>query len=279
MKNILMALLLFGILAVSSLSANNVTTKRLVFLNFPEKVTQSGELGKQTIKNASNTRIFFHYLNATGREQVFNLKFEGKFNDFKSGIAIDKEPGFAGAKANSSFFKAKRKPIENPKLTITLPDRMTVSGIVDASFSQGNKWLCEMGTGEPVKGIKIITTDNFHKSFKIDLTNYKPSFYRLGDNRSDIIPGDYGFNYNFEIKNKTNSRKVLLCYLDPRGGKMTGVFNANNKTITTEEINPRDVTKFYHKIVEANETVDLHYVPTGGYSYPINLKFKLIDFW
>ena len=59
---------------------------------------------------------------------------------------------------------------------------------------------------------------------------------------------------------------------------MTGVFNANNKTITTEEINPRDVTKFYHKIVEANETVDLHYVPTGGYSYPINLKFKLIDF-
>ena len=104
-------------------------------------------------------------------------------------------------------FKAKRKPIENPKLTITLPNRMTVSGIVDASFSQGNKWLCEMGTGEPVKGIKIITTDNFHKSFKIDLTNYKPSFYRLGDNRSDIIPGDYGFNYNFEIKNKTNSRK------------------------------------------------------------------------
>ena len=103
MKNFLMALLLFGILAVSSLSANNVTTKRLVFLNFPEKVTQSGELGKQTIKNASNTRIFFHYLNATGREQVFNFKFKGKLEKYKYAVDTNFEPGLAGSNAAKKF--------------------------------------------------------------------------------------------------------------------------------------------------------------------------------
>jgi hypothetical protein len=277
MKNFLMALLLFGILAVSGSTSNLATSKRLVFLNFPEKVIKSGELGKQTIKNTSNTRIFFHYLNATGREQVFNLKFEGSFKDFKSGMAIDREPGFAGAKANSSFFKAQRKSIDNPKLSISLPHRATISGIVDATFDQGDKWHCEMGSGQPVEGIKIVSTDNFHKLFKIDLNDKKPYYYRLGDNRNDIIPGDYGFNYNFSIKNKTSSKKLLICYLDPRGGKITGVFNADGKVITTKEINPRDVTKFYDRFLEPNESIDLSYVPTGGYSYPINLKFKLID--
>ena len=277
MKNIFMALLLFGILAVSSLSASNVTTKRLVFLNFPEKVTRSGELGKQTIKKTSNTRIFFHYLNATGRDQVFNLNFEGKFTDFKSGIAVDKEPGFAGAKANSAFFKAQRKSIDNPKLSITLPNKSTVSGIADATFDQGDSWLCEMGSGYAIEGIKIITTDNFHKRININLFNNKPNFYRLGDNRNDVIPGDYGFNYNFEVRNTTSKKKMLLCYFDPRGGKMTGVFNVEDKVFYIKEVLPKTTTKFYHKILEPKENISIEYIPTGGYSYPIELKFKLID--
>jgi len=247
-----------------------------VFLNFPEKVTQPGELGKQTIKKTSNTRIFFHYLNATGRDQVFKLKFEGKFKDFKSGFGIDREPGFAGSKANSSFFKAIRKEINNPQIVINLPNKTTISGIADGTFEPGFKWFCEMGEGEPVDGIKIVTTDDFHKTFDVLLKNKKPFYYRLGDNRNDIIPGDYGFNYNFKITNKTEDSKMLLCYLNPRGGKITGVFHVDKKIITTKEIEPKVETKFYHKIVLPGESINLQYVPTGGYSYPINLKFKLI---
>lgn len=276
MKKFFIALLLFTMVLMPSNAGAPLATN-LVFLNFPEKVLKAGELGKQTIKKASNTRIFFHYLNATGREQVFKLNFEGKFNNFKSGIAYDREPGIAGAKANLAFFKAQRKSIENPNLEINLPNNTTVSGMVDATFDPGDKWNCSMGSGEPVKGIKIITTDNFYKNVKIDLKNNKPSFYRLGDNRNDIIPGDYGYSYQFELSNVTNKKKLLLCYIDPRGGKITGVFNVDGKSFLTDEINPRIQTKFFHKILDANEKINLNYVPTGGYSYPINLKFKLID--
>jgi hypothetical protein len=278
MKKFFMALLLFGIFAISCFSSGEIKiAKRLVFLNFPEKVETSGELGKQTIKNTSKTRIFFHYLNATGRDQVFKLKFDGKFNDFKSGFGYNKEPGFAGSQANSAFFKSIQKQISNPQITQSISHNTTISGIVEATFQSGTKWSCNMGPGEPVDGIKIISTDKFDKKIKIDLTNNKPIYYRLGDNRTDLIPGDYGFNYNFSLENKTSNKKMLICYFNPRGGKMTGVFNVGDKVFFTKEVLPKITTKFYHKIVLPKEKISLEYIPTGGYSYPIELKFKLID--
>jgi len=82
MRNFFVALLLF-IVVLMPTQADAPMATNLVFLNFPEKVLQTGNLGKQTIKESSKTRIFFHYLNATGRDQVFNFKLKGKLEKYK----------------------------------------------------------------------------------------------------------------------------------------------------------------------------------------------------
>lgn len=277
MRRFFMALLLIGILTAMSLANSQNIAKNLVFLNMPEKVLKPGILGQQTIKNTSNTRIFFHYLNATGQDQVFKLKFEGNFFNFKSSVACDLEPGIAGAKSNIGFFKSKTKIISNPEIKITVPQGFTISGIVEAKLIPGEKWICQMGNGKPLEDLKIVTTNSFQKSINVPLNNNDPYHYRLGFNRSSVIPGDYGYHYNFNVKNKTNSKKLLLCYLNPRGGKITGVFNINDKIISTNEILPKVETKFFHKVLNSQEQVLLEYIPTGGYCYPIQMKFKLID--
>jgi hypothetical protein len=277
MKKYFMALLLIWILAIAGFAFESKTSaKNLVFLNIPEKVVNSGILGKQTIKNTSNTRIFFHYLNATGRDQVFNLRFEGNFFNFRSAISSDSEPGIAGAEANIAFFKAKEKVIKNPILTIKLPNNHTVSGIAEAKFIPGEKWSCELGTSKNVIDSKIITTDKFDKTIEIALNN-KPIWYRLGDNRKSLIPGNYGYHFNFNVVNKSPKKKLLVCYLNPRGGKITGVFNVNKQIVSTAELMPKTETKFYHKILDSNQNVSVEYIPTGGYCYPIQIKFKLLD--
>ena len=117
----------------------------LVFLNFPEKVVKSGNLGKQTIKESSKTRIFFHYLNATGREQVFNFKFKGKLEKYKYAVDTNFEPGLAGSNATKKFLLLNYQTVYNPGFEIKIKDKDTVSGIVEAILHKGDSWSCIMG--------------------------------------------------------------------------------------------------------------------------------------
>lgn len=103
MRNFFVALLLF-ILVLMPTQADAPMATNLVFLNFPEKVLQTGNLGKQTIKESSKTRIFFHYLNATGRDQVFNFKLKGKLEKYKFSVDTNFEPGLAGSNATKKIF-------------------------------------------------------------------------------------------------------------------------------------------------------------------------------
>ena len=280
MKKIFVALLLFGILVISSSAGyNSVLAKRLVFLNFPEKVEESGKLGKQTINEPSNTRIFFHYLNATGREQVFNFKLKGNFKDFRSAVETNKEPGIAGSKAIKSFLNAKAKSVSNPQVIKEVADGDTVSGLIEAKMDKGNSWFCRLGAGEEVEGIKIINVDDFDRDIQAELKDNKPFEFRLGDNRKDIIPGHYGYNYNFSIKNTSDKDKMLLCFINSRAGKMTAVFKVGEEdVVSTGEIQPKQDVKFHNQLIRPNETLNFQYLPTGGYSYPIELKFKTIDY-
>lgn len=280
MKKIFLALLLFGILVVSGSTAyDSVLAKRLVFLNFPEKVEESGKLGKQIINEPSNTRIFFHYLNATGREQVFNFKLKGNFKDFRSAVETNEEPGIAGSKAIKNFLNAKAKSVSNPQLIKEVANGDTVSGIIEAKMDKGNSWHCRLGEGEEVDGIKIINVDDFDRDIQAELKDNKPFEFRLGDNRKDTIPGHYGYNYNFSIKNTSAKDKMLLCFINSRAGKMTAVFKVGeDDVISTGEVQPKQDVKFHNQLIRPNETLNIQYLPTGGYSYPIELKFKTIDY-
>lgn len=280
MKKIFLALLLFGILVISGSTAyDSVLAKRLVFLNFPEKVEESGKLGKQIINEPSNTRIFFHYLNATGREQVFNFKLKGNFKNFRAAVETNEEPGIAGSKAIKNFLNAKAKSVSNPQLIKEVANGDTVSGIIEAKMDKGNSWNCRLGEGEEVDGIKIINVDDFDRDIQAELKDNKPFEFRLGDNRKDTIPGHYGYNYNFLIKNTSDKDKMLLCFVNSRAGKMTAVFKVGeDDVISTGEVQPKRDIKFHNQLIRPNETLSIQYLPTGGYSYPIELKFKTIDY-
>jgi len=274
MKNIFMALLLFGILICSKVCT--AETKNLVFLNFPEKVENSGKLGKQIIKKTSNTRIFFHYLNATGQDQTFYFRAEGKIKNYKIGYSVDFEPGFAGSTAIVNFYNKIAKDTVNPLIKIKVPNRHTISGIAEGFFTTGDYWLCRLGFGDYVDNIKIIKTTFDPILINENLNDDEEFIYRLGDEKNQIIAGNYGYDYKFQIKNSTDKIKTLTCKLNPRGGNIIGVFNINGTVYKTVDIKPKVDHLFYKVILKPNEYIYLKYIPTGGYSYPVEFKFELI---
>lgn len=268
-----MTLLLFGILFCSK--STSAETKNLVFLNCPEKVTKSGKLGKQIIKKSSNTRIFFHYLNATGQDQTFYFRAEGKINNYKIGYHVNFEPGIAGATAIANFYNKIYTDKQNILIKVTVPNRHTISGIAEGYFFAGNYWICRLGPGDYIKGIKIINTKIDENLSNIKLDDDKEFVFRLGDDKNQCILGNYGFDYKFQIKNTTSSIKTLFCKINPRGGNIIGVFNINGKVYMTKDIKTKENHTFYAVVLKPDEYIYIKYIPTGGYNYPIELKFDL----
>lgn len=273
MKNIFMTLLLFGILICGKLCT--AETKNLVFLNFPERVEKSGKLGKQIIKKSSNTRIFFHYLNATGQDQTFYFRAEGKIKNYKVGHSVDFEPGVAGSSAIVNFHNIIAKDTVNPLIKIRVPSTHTISGIIEGYFVKGDYWLCRLGFGEYIDNIKIIDTLFSPILINAKLDDDNEFMYRLGDEKNQIIAGNYGYDYKFQIKNSTDKIKTLICKINPRGGNIIGVFNINGSVYKTKDINPKIDHIFYKIILKPDEFIYLKYIPTGGYSYPVEFKFEL----
>jgi hypothetical protein len=46
--------------------------------------------------------------------------------------------------------------------------------------------------------------------------------------------------------------------------------------VSTNELPARQETIYFNKIIDPNVPLKITYIPTGGYSYPVQLKFKLI---
>ena len=278
MKNFFIVLLLFVTVLMAS-KADAPLANNLVFLNFPEKVTKPGNLGKQTIKSTSKTRIFFHYLNATGRDQVFNFKMFGKFEKYKFAVDTNFEPGLAGSNAAKKFLLLNYQNAYNPGFNILVKDKDTVSGLVEALMNKGNSWTCKLGEDSKIDNLKIINIENYEVEHIVELSENKPQFFRLGENKRDIIPGHYGYDYNFIVINTDSKKKRLICSLDSRAGFMTGVFKINDTVISTDELPAMQETIYYNKIVDPKIALKITYIPTGGYSYPVQFKFKLISAW
>jgi len=275
MKILFIALLLFGMVLMPSRADAPMATN-LVFLNFPEKVLKSGNLGKQTIKESSKTRIFFHYLNATGREQVFNFKFKGKLEKYKYAVDTNFEPGLAGSNATKRFLLLNYQTAYNPGFEIKVKDKDTVSGIVEAILYKGDSWSCRMGDDSKISDLKIINVGDYEIEKFIDLKENKPFTFRLGEDKKQIIPGHYGYDYNFYVNNTDAKKKRLICSIDSRAGFLTGVFKINDTVISTSELPAKQETIYFNKIIDSNMPLKITYIPTGGYSYPVQLKFKLI---
>ena len=275
MRNFFVALLLF-IMVLMPAKADAPMATNLVFLNFPEKVLQTGNLGKQTIKESSKTRIFFHYLNATGRDQVFNFKLKGKLEKYKFAVDTNFEPGLAGSNATKKFLLLNYQTATNPGFELTVKDKDTVSGIVEAIMHKGDSWTCKLGDDSKTPDLKIINISNYEIEKFIDLKENKPFTFRLGDDRKEIIPGHYGYDYNFFVNNTDTKKKRLICSIDSRAGSMTGVFKINDTVISTDELSAKQETIYFNKIIDVNLPLKITYIPTGGYSYPVQFKFKLI---
>lgn len=270
-----MALLLF-VTVLMPIKADAPLANNLVFLNFPEKVTKPGNLGKQTIKESSKTRIFFHYLNATGRDQVFNFKLKGNLDKFKYAVDTNFEPGFAGSNAAKKFLLLNYQRVVNPGFEINVKDKDTVSGIVEAIFDKGDQWSCKLGEDKKIQDLKIIEVENYEIEKFIDLKENKPVIFRLGENRKEIIPGHYGYDYSFNVNNSDTKKKRLICSIDSRAGFIIGVFKINDTVISTNELPAMKETIFYNDFLQPNSPLKITYIPTGGYSYPVQFKFKLI---
>jgi hypothetical protein len=275
MRNFFVALLLF-IVVLMPTQADAPMATNLVFLNFPEKVLQTGNLGKQTIKESSKTRIFFHYLNATGRDQVFNFKLKGKLEKYKFAVDTNFEPGLAGSNATKKFLLLNYQTVINPGFELAVRDKDTVSGIIEAIMHKGDSWTCKLGNDSKTPDLKIINISNYEIEKFIDLKENKPYTFRLGDDRKEIIPGHYGYDYSFYINNADTKKKRLICSIDSRAGSLTGVFKINDTVISTAELSAKQETIYFNKVIDVDSPLKITYIPTGGYSYPVQFKFKLI---
>ena len=159
---------------------------------------------------------------------------------------------------------------------IKIKDKDTVSGIVEAILYKGDSWSCRMGDDSKISDLKIINVGDYEIEKFIDLKESKPFTFRLGEDKKEIIPGHYGYDYNFYVNNTDAKKKRLICSIDSRAGFLTGVFKINDTVVSTNELPARQETIYFNKIIDPNVPLKITYIPTGGYSYPVQLKFKLI---
>jgi hypothetical protein len=166
--------------------------------------------------------------------------------------------------------------VYNPGFEIKIKDKDTVSGIVEAILYKGDSWSCRMGDDSKISDLKIINVGDYEIEKFIDLKESKPFTFRLGEDKKEIIPGHYGYDYNFYVNNTDAKKKRLICSIDSRAGFLTGVFKINDTVVSTNELPARQETIYFNKIIDPNVPLKITYIPTGGYSYPVQLKFKLI---
>lgn len=264
MRIILIVLLI--ILIASSIYAQ----QQLIYLNIPERIKTYGVLDNIKIKANVKYRFFFHYYNFS--EQKYNLIFSSNIllKDYRIIYFTDKVPTVAGKEVILQYFKTKSNPgVILLKFNMPFLKRNTISGIIEGTTTQdGNlKILINKGDSLILKS-KTLYSTKLYEDILLELKDKKRSI-KIGTKYKDKVDGAYGTLFNVIVSNKNKYNIWVTVYLSSRGGTLDFVCIDNQNNIFNIYLPKLQYKKFISFKLNSNNTKTFVYIPTGGYSYPL----------
>jgi len=259
---------------VYSQNVSVVSDEKLYYLNKPESIRSAGLLAKFETKSAKNTRIFFHFINKTGKTQDFVLHINNSVSNFRMGYGTSFSPGAAGVAASLTFMQCEPKQKDGGvDFKIRIKPMMVISGICEGFVPEKTQVMSYFGSPPENKLYEVESSVNVNENIDIALSPDTPVI-RIGTKRKDYIVGDYGTTFKLNITSTFEKAKKFKLVMSPRGGHLSLCFKYKDKVITT----PVVAAKKQHTVcvfeILPNETYVFETILVGGYAYPVD--FSLI---
>ena len=245
----------------------------LYFLNSPERVQRPGLLATISLPPDKLARVFFHYKNATGATQRFEVRTSQPLARARWSCQSAYVPGHAGSSAGEHFFwiRPKRHPVRL-RLACALRPGMIVSGIVDGTPIRTSEFVVRMGAGQRAPYANVRTTDRIAVDYHFSLTNRnRQQKIRIGGPAPGYVAGSYGRTIRLHARIQRPGTVRLV--FSPRGGPMRFVYIHNGAI----HILPGCLAQRHYELFDIpagpQDTVEI--IPMGGYCYPIQLSYYL----
>jgi hypothetical protein len=272
-------LLLATTLAVFAHSVIGQTVPRgtVYFLNVPESVRRPGIVMNQVLRPSERARIFWHYKNDTGREQLFVLTSEGDARNLRTGFAVSSSPSAAGTAAMLQFQHS--DPSEKP-LRLEVRARVgrgqTISGVAEGVWGQSSTLVAQMGEGKELHGIVRIISPFLFVEERCHVSAGQMGRIRVGESRPGRIAGDYGSTIRVTaIYHGKKHGKVRISF-SPRGGPLILVYRYNGKVRQSQRVRAKGEQRLVDVWLKPGELVSLDIYPLGGFNYPVELRCRVI---
>ena len=273
-------LLLATTLAVFANSVNGqaVPQGTVYFLNVPESINRPGIVMTQTLRPNERARIFWHYKNDTGHEQLFVLSAEGETRNLRVGFAASPSPPAAGREAMLRFQRS--DPPEKPVRLITqvrVGRGETISGVAEGVWSQSAALLAQMGEGEALEDIARITSPFLFFEEQCQVGVGQAGRIRIGESKPGHISGDYGSTIRVTATYQGKKRAKVRLSFSPRGGPLTLVYRYNGEVRQSPPVRAKGEQRLLDVWLEPGESVSLDVYPLGGFNYPVEFRYRVVS--
>lgn len=268
---------LLGFVGLLQVPTTLALPERLYYLNKPESVRQSGIVGQFVSPSGiQRSRVFFHFINKTGKKQNFVLHFDKGVKDFKFGYGISSSPGAAGKAAVKQFMlDAPIDKFGGINFSVTVNPGAVISGICEGITTSNTNVVSFFGAEKNTLKSQVIESTNVSETKNIVIENNKVFKHRIGTKRDGLISGDYGTTFHFRVTSKTSGKK-LIVFVSPRGGHAALFFTRNGSIISTPVIGAKQTRKLFETPIKQGETVDFDTMLPGGYAYPLEIQISIV---
>jgi len=270
--------MLFSALLIGMLWAPRpIFTERLYYLNYPESVRSIGTVARfVTPTSAQKTRVFFHFVNKTHRQQPFVIHFKNNLKEFKFGYGVSESPATAGTTGAVNFLNSKPTDKEGgAKLEIMLKPGYTVSGMCDCVTLESTEVVSYLGDTTQNLSYKVKESSNVTESLDV---SYSPTYQklRIGTKRDGMIDGDYGTTFRYRFTHPLSKAVLLRIVMSPRGGRLSLPFVSKDGVKVSPMIPARGRWAVYEVSIPPGGLFAFETVLPGGYCYPLELRFVFV---
>ena len=261
----------------SSVSGQAVPQGTVYFLNVPESIKRPGVLMTQMLRGNERARIFWHYKNDTGQEQVFLLSVEGESRLLRVGHAVFGSPSAAGTEAMLRFQRS--DPLNRPArlvVRVRVGRGQTISGVAEGVWNQQSALVARMGNGAEVAGIVRITSPFLFFEERCRVSSEQMGYIRVGESKPGHIAGDYGSTVRVTATYQATKRGRVRISFSPRGGPLTLVYRYNGEVRQSPRVRAKAEQRLMDVWLEPGTSVSLDVYPMGGFNYPVEFRYRVV---
>jgi len=250
----------------------------IYFLNVPETIKKPGVLMSQKINPLERSRIFWHYKNATGRSQLFELSADGIAKHYRAGFHVSSVPANAGTEGMMNFQRF-LPSITGQRISIKawVPSGYTISGVAEGVWDKASNLVAKLGAGPEVDGIAKIISQHLFLEEKIIFSAAQQGVFRVGESRPGHIPGNYGSTIRLWARYYGPIRKKARISFSPRGGNAVLIYRLDGRLVRTSKARAKSDYFLFYKWLNPDESFYIDVYPIGGFNYPLELRVRVAN--